>query len=218
MIVPLVFRDHVFGVIEVASFARFEKFSIEFIQKACESIALELSGIREQERTKKMLTQSREEELRQNIEEMRAIQKEMQHKEIELSAQLANTKRAMAMAESEQKKNEAILEGCMDAVISFNQNGAIEYFNKAAEEVFGFARTEVIGKPIERLLDIRITGQGDHVRVVGNNGNEVSIRTEMNATNSLGEEVSLLLTATQVQMDNKHLFTLFAQKVSVDLF
>ena len=143
----------------------------------------------------------------------------MQLKEEELSKQLITTKKAMALAESEQRKNEAILEGCMDAVISFNQDGYIEYFNKAAEEVFGFHRLEVIQQPIDKILNIRIVeNEEGEYKILSNTGNEVSIRTEITATDSEAEELSLLLTATKVKIDKKQLFTLFAQKVSVDLF
>ena len=218
-IIPLIFRDQVFGVLEIASFQKLENYQVDFIKKACETIALELSGIKSQEHTRKLLEQSREEELRQNLEEMKATQREMQLKEEELSKQLITTKKAMALAESEQRKNEAILEGCMDAVISFNQDGYIEYFNKAAEEVFGFHRLEVIQQPIDKILNIRIVeNEEGEYKILNNTGNEVSIRTEITATDSEAEELSLLLTATKVKIDKKQLFTLFAQKVSVDLF
>lgn len=218
VILPLMFRDHVYGVIEIASFEKLQPFQLEFLSKACETIALELSGIRAQERTRKLLEQSREEELRQNLEEMKVTQQKMLMKEEELSRQLLTTKRAMAMAESEQKKNEAILEGCMDAVISFNQQGQVEYFNKAAEEVFGVTRQQVIGQPVENIFKIQIEAQDDDFKIISSTGNEVSLRTEINAVDSNGEIISLLLTATKVKIDSKYLFTLFAQKVSVDLF
>ncbi len=217
-IVPLIFRDQIFGVIEVASFQKLKTHQLEFINKACETVALELSGIRTQERTRRLLEQSREEELKQNLEEMKVTQQKMLMKEDELSRQLVTTQRAMAMAEAEQKKNEAILEGCMDAVISFNQMGDVEYFNKAAEEVFGIARMEVIGKSVENLLKIRIVEGEEDFKVVSSTGNEVTLRTEINAVDHSGEIISLLLTATKVKIGQKHLFTLFAQKVSVDLF
>lgn len=216
---PLIFRGEVFGVIEIASFQKFATYQLEFIQKASETIGLELSGIRAQERTRKILEQSREEELRQNLEEMKAAQREMVIKEEELSNQLAHTQRAMAMADAERKKNEAILEGCMDAVISFTQNGTIEYFNKAAEEIFGISRDELINRNVNMILNIHIMEHGDgDFRILNAAGNEVTLRTEINASDSKGEDISLLLTATKVKIDKKYLFTLFAQKVSVELF
>ena len=216
---PLTFREEVLGVIEIASFQKFSPHQIEFLKKACETVGLELSNNRSQERTRKLLEQSREEELRQNLEEMKATQREMLLKEDQLNKQLVTTQRAMAMADAERKKNEAILEGCMDAVISFSQYGAIEFFNKAAEEVFGVPRKEILRKDIGELLNIHVTESSDGTpRIMSAMGNEVSVRTEINTVDNKGEEISLLLTATRVNINDQHLFTLFAQKVSVELF
>jgi PAS domain S-box-containing protein len=219
VIAPLVFRQQVFGVIEIASFQKFLPHHVEFIKKACDMIGLELSGIRTQERTRKLLEQSQEQELRRNLEEMRETQRQMLIKEDQLSNQLVTIQRAMAMADSERKKNEAILEGCMDAVISFSQDGVIVFFNRAAEEVFGTSRQEISGKDIRNLLDIQITMDPDGTaRVVNATGTEVSLRTEINTTDKKGEDLSLLLTATKVKVESQYLFTLFAQRVSVELF
>jgi len=219
VVAPLLYREEVFGVIELASFKKLPDDTVEFIRKASETIALELSGIRAQARTRKLLEQSQEEELRQSLREMQAAQRDMLRKEEELNQQLAATQKAMALVELERKKNAAILEGCMDAVISFNQQGRIEYLNKAAEEVFGQPRNAMLGHAIDELLQIRIeaTDSGRFV-IKTQTGNEVSIRTEINAYDNKGDEISLLLTATGVKMGQDHLFTLFAQKVSVDLF
>lgn len=219
VIAPLVSRDIVFGVIELAFFQKIEQHKLDFIKRASESIAFELSGIKTQKQTRMMLEQSQEAELRKNLEEMRATQFEMQRKEEELSLQLISTKNAMTMAEVERRKNEAILEGCMDAVISFNELGIVEHFNKAAEEIFGYSRAAIIGTSVHRILDVTVV-KSDYGEVVirSGKGNEVNIRTEVNAADAAGDEITLLLTATKVKIDNYFLFTLFAQKVSVDLF
>jgi len=219
-IAPLLFREEVFGVIEIASFEKLEAYKLDFLIKACESIGQELSNVRSHERTRKVLEQSREEELRQNLEEMQATQREMLIKEEELNQQLLTTQRAMAMAEAERKKNEGILEGCMDAVISFNQHGVVEYFNRAAEEVFGIDRKLIVGGHVNAVLNIHIEENRDtSFRILNATGNEVTLRTEVNTmNNNTREEISLLLTATKVKIEEAYLFTLFAQKVSVELF
>lgn len=219
VIAPLLFREEVFGVVEIAAFEKFEQYQLDFLTKVCESIGLELFNIRSQERTRKIMEQSQEEELRRNLEEMKATQRQMVIKEEQLSQQLINTQRAMAMAEAERKKNEAILEGCMDAVVSFNQQGTIEYFNKAAEDVFGINREYIVGAHVSAILNIHIEARDeDSIRIVSATGAEVSLRTEVAAVDQAGDEISLLLTATKVKMDKAYLFTLFAQKVSVELF
>lgn len=218
VLTPMSYRGEVFGVIELASFTEFKTHQLDLLSKVCEIVAVELGNVRAQEKTRRLQEESKEEELKRSLDEMKAAQQQMLMKEEELQHQLQNTRRAVAMATAERNKNEAILEGCMDAVISFNQDGVIEYLNKAAEDIFGCGRAELTHKPITDLLNIRISDDGGAPRVINYSGNEVTVRTEIDAFDRQGEEMSLLLTATRVRIEGRYLFTVFAQKVSVELF
>jgi methyl-accepting chemotaxis protein len=88
-IIPLINNEVVVGAIEVASFDRMEQHVLEYIEKAVESLASAISNVKVNERTQKLLDQSKlyseemaaqEEELRQNMEEMQAAQEEMHRK------------------------------------------------------------------------------------------------------------------------------------------
>lgn len=217
-IMPLLFREEIYGAIEIASFETLDAFKIDFIKEACDSIAVELSSVKAQEDTRKLLEQSQEAELRKALEEMQATQFEMKQKEEELSEQLLTTQRAKAIAEIEKRKNEAILEGCMDGVISFDETGIVEYVNNAAVDIFGYSRAQLTGQSIKLILAVNIVNNDLRLSIRSASGTEVSARTEVTATTSDGTEISLLLTATQVKIEGRSLFTLFAQKVSVDLF
>lgn len=92
LVSPLMVNEEVYGVIELASFRKFQPYELEFINKVGESIASTVSTVRVSERTKTLLEElqqqteemkSQEEEMRQNMEELIATQEEMQRKERE---------------------------------------------------------------------------------------------------------------------------------------
>jgi CHASE3 domain sensor protein len=89
LIAPVMAEEKVMGVIEVASFSKFEDYKLEFISKVCSSIGSSLAMIQVNDQTNKLLVESKEmserlrsqeEELLQNSEELQATQEEMQRK------------------------------------------------------------------------------------------------------------------------------------------
>jgi methyl-accepting chemotaxis protein len=93
VIVPLKINDIVYGVVEMASFQKIEKFQIEFLEKLGESIASTLANAKVTENTQKLLNEARlmaeqlraqEEEVRQNMEELSATQEELSRRANEI--------------------------------------------------------------------------------------------------------------------------------------
>ncbi|MBA4251897.1 MAG: hypothetical protein C0425_03805 [Chlorobiaceae bacterium] len=52
---------------------------------------------------------------------------------------------------SELRKNQSITEAITDAIISLNEKGEIIFWNRSAEKLFGYSRSEVYGKSILKI-------------------------------------------------------------------
>lgn len=92
LIMPLIINKKIYGIMEIASFNKYEPNEIELIEKFAESIASTISTVRVNERTRLLLERTQqqaeemraqEEEMRQNMEELSATQEEMSRKEKE---------------------------------------------------------------------------------------------------------------------------------------
>lgn len=123
--------------------------------------------------------------------------------------------------ETEKEKNIAVLEGCVDGVICFNQSGIIEYFNHSAEELWGIQRENVLGKNISTIMPVTIQSRDNNLAVLySNNGMEkdIQVRTEISFNDPNGNSIDLLATLTRAKIENEFNFTIFSQKISVDFF
>jgi hypothetical protein len=92
LLIPMKVNEKVFGVIELASFQKYEEFEINLVEEFAESVAATISTVKTNESTRILLEQtqqqaeemrSQEEEMRQNMEELSATQEEMGRKEKE---------------------------------------------------------------------------------------------------------------------------------------
>jgi hypothetical protein len=104
VIVPLKINDEVQGVMEIASFHKFEPFQIDFLEKLAENIAASMAAVQINKRTQHLLDQSQQqgeqmkanqEELRQSMEELSATQEEMSRKEREYLKKIADLEEAL---------------------------------------------------------------------------------------------------------------------------
>jgi PAS domain S-box-containing protein len=122
--------DQVMGVIEMASLRSLEQHEIEFVEKLAEDIGSTLISTRVNERTNKLLEESKvrseemaaqEEELRQNLEELQATQDEMKRIKTEEEKKEEDRRRAeeeMMLKLKEQnrklKEDESVLKAQQD--------------------------------------------------------------------------------------------------------
>ncbi len=85
LIVPLLHNNETKGIIELASFQKFEEYEIDFVEKIAESLAMTIENIRNSQRTTQLLKETQaqteelsiqEEKMRQSMEELKATQEQ----------------------------------------------------------------------------------------------------------------------------------------------
>lgn len=101
VILPLIYNEEIFGVIEMASFKVLNESEIEFLEELGQSVAGTLSGTKVNQRTKALLKDSQkmqdemkeqEEMMRQNMEEMQATQDTFEERERVLTDEINKLK------------------------------------------------------------------------------------------------------------------------------
>ncbi len=147
VIVPLKFNDAIMGVIEIASFEVLEKHQINFIEKLGESIASTISNYKINQRTIKLLNESKmqseelaaqEEEIRQNMEELQTTQEESARRERELNNIIESLNTSTLYAE-------------------LDLDGNILHMNEQYVKFIGSSLNQALGKP----LSIFFNGQNE---------------------------------------------------------
>ncbi|MCG8411950.1 MAG: PAS domain-containing protein [Bacteroidales bacterium] len=150
-------------------------------------------------------------------------EKELQEHKILLKEQLKIAKEEVKQnfKEIERAKifNERTLEGAADAIFTFNQDGIIQFFNKAAEELWNIEREIVLGKSVEKLFNSKNL-QNDFVRslVEIDAKKIIGERKEITIYNNNDEELPVIIILSMAQLENKINYTAFIQNISVDLF
>ena len=223
------------GIVKTGDFQRYTKSGREVWLNASYTPALDKDGkpykviqLAQDITGKKKVeleTQMQAEELRKQGEQLKAYTSELEDIKKNLSEKLNKASQGLIKKiediETEKAKNIAVLEGCVDGVITFNQDGIIEYFNKAAEEIWGIERQKVVGKPLDLVMPVKLEHDENTIRALfSHNGShkEIGVRTEMSWTDDHGKETDLLVTLTHARVGSDIAFTIFAQKISIDLF
>ncbi|WP_250632448.1 PAS domain S-box protein [Rhodoflexus caldus] len=146
---------------------------------------------------------TQEEEIRQNMEELLSIQEALQAKQKE--------------AEAIAQKFTNILEGCADSVVTIDKTGTISFFNAAAEQMWGYERSEVIGKNVKMLMFSEHATHHDrylHNYETTRQKKVIGIGREVEARRKDGSKVPILLTLSEASFEGESVYTAFIKDIT----
>jgi PAS domain S-box-containing protein len=118
--------------------------------------------------------------------------------------------------ESEARQG-AILEAAHDAIITMDSQLNIREFNPAAEEMFGYARLDILGRSVELLLP-----PGDRAQQIGalnqymvtGGGPLAGRQVELTGRRADGSDLPLELTVARLGSDNRAVLTGFVRDIT----
>jgi PAS domain S-box-containing protein len=111
-----------------------------------------------------------------------------------------------------------MIEASVDCVITIDADSKILEFNAAAERTFGYAREDVIGKPLtETIIPPALREahrRGMAALLNGRSGKLLGRRVEMSAMRVDGSEFPVELTVTQIASHSPPLFTAYLRDIT----
>src|SRR5205807_3547699 len=114
--------------------------------------------------------------------------------------------------------NRAILESALDCIITMDASGRVREFNPAAERVFGFRRSEAIGKELAELI-IPARMRKQHRRGLAHylktgEGPVIGKRIEIAGVRNDGSEILVELAITALKIDSSPIFTAYLRDIT----
>ncbi|MCL4267486.1 MAG: PAS domain S-box protein [Anaerolineae bacterium] len=136
-------------------------------------------------------------------------------------ALLAQISQTYGQRAAEQDRLQAVLDNVADAIVTFDEHGRIEWFNRAAEQMFGYRAAEVIGAHLELLLPdphrYRIEQDALALQTDKQDGRAdiVSIRNEIAGQRQDGSLFPLDFTISQMMVQGERQFIAIARDITI---
>lgn len=162
--------------------------------------------------------------LETNIADQVKLEREMQDSQKELDIRLQETRAEVEAKfkeiEAVKVRNEKTLDGMLDAIITTSSDGVVEFFNVAAEKLWGYNREEVLGHDVSMLFAEDDIASNDFIRafVTPDMQKVIGERKEAPIKDKFGESVPVLILLSEAEVEGEHSFTAFIQNIEVELF
>ena len=90
------------------------------------------------------------------IGRLRRSSAELQQRASALESEITERQRVEEALQQSEEKYRHIINAAADAIISLDERGLVCEFNRAAEQMFGFTKSELVGKPLTPIMPERL--------------------------------------------------------------
>jgi diguanylate cyclase (GGDEF)-like protein/PAS domain S-box-containing protein len=134
------------------------------------------------------------------------------------SRDVSERKQAERALIENQGKFRAVIETALDAVVQMDSAGIITGWNSQAEKIFGWARTEAVGRMLHETI-IPPQYREAHVRglkrfLLSGEGPNLNTRVEITGLHRDGREFPVELTVAPIKLGDKHEFSAFIRDIT----
>lgn len=156
------------------------------------------------------LSQKQSEQIKQQQQQLEANEADLQNK---LAEARREVKAQYQEIEKIKVRNEKTLEGAHDAIVTINQSGDVEFFNRAAETLWGYSRTEVLGKNIKMLFREYTQDEDEFMTNLLHPDKRkfVNVRKETSILAKGGSEKPVVMILAGAKVQNEYTYTAFIQ-------
>jgi PAS domain S-box-containing protein len=127
-------------------------------------------------------------------------------------------RRAEEMMRRSEAKFSGIVAIAADAIISVDAEQRITLFNDGAERIFGYARGDLIGKPLDVLIPVRFrVAHAGHVRSFGQSATSarrMGERAEIFGLRNNGEEFAAEASISHLEIGGETIYTVVLRDIS----
>jgi two-component system sensor kinase FixL len=112
--------------------------------------------------------------------------------------------------EETEARSRAIVDTAVDGIVTIDQSGIIQSFNRAAEKIFGFSSKEVIGTNISRLMPEPDSHNHDAYMqryLQTGKGKIINVGREVNGLRKDGSIFPMDLAVSEMAVADRHIFT-----------
>lgn len=152
LIVPIKAEEIVVGVLELLSFKEYEKYEIELVESIASRLGTSIIVLQNNWRTRQLLAASEEAaQIKQEIEA--ALRTELEEKD----NWIKQFEEKLNLISNESQIYYTVLGKVFSGFIITNQNYQIRQVHNSIAKRLGFKRNELVGKPLELLLETDFT-------------------------------------------------------------